>query len=128
VKRKLSLGSVHAAPNSEEGSFVSHQTKVVTFNLTSAEPRAWLVLTSDTTDSIVLEMGQRPHQQQSVESVWSASPALVPGHYRCRFYCGDERRVFYHGPAHAEGSVDCGMDAMVRVTAKDGSRIAQLAN
>jgi hypothetical protein len=107
---------------------MSHRTKVETFTLTCAEPRAWLVLTSDTRESIVLEMGRLQHQQQSTESVWSASPALLPAEYRCRFYCGDDRRVIYYGPARAEGSVDRGMDAVVRVAAQDGSRTPQLAH
>lgn len=100
---------------------MSHRTRVVTFHLSCDRPRAWLVLTSDTAPSTVVEMGRERHPQQSMERGWSASPALVPADYRCRFYSGDGRNVFYHGPAPTEGSVDCGMDAVLRVTARDGS-------
>jgi hypothetical protein len=107
---------------------MSHRATVVTFTLTCAEPRAWLILTSDTTESIVVEMGPKQPLQRCMEIVRSASPALVPAVYRCRFYCGDDRNVFYHGPAPTEGSVACGMDAMLRVTAPDGLRVPHLAN
>jgi hypothetical protein len=47
--------------------------------------------------------------------VWTASAELMPGEYRCRYYSGDDKNVSYHGPAHIDGGVDCGMDTLVSV-------------
>jgi len=88
---------------------MSPQSKVVTFNLTCPESRAWLVLDSDDRKPLVFEMRQqRP-------AVWSACADLTQGEYRCRYYCGDDRNITYYGPAKTEGSIDCGMDALMSV-------------
>jgi CheY-like chemotaxis protein len=47
--------------------------------------------------------------------VWAATARLIPGEHRCRFYSGDDRSVFYHGPASIDGSTEDGMDAVVSV-------------
>ena len=48
-------------------------------------------------------------------NVWSASVPLIPGEYRCRYYCGDEGTIFYYGPASIDGSIDRGMDAVISI-------------
>jgi hypothetical protein len=87
--------------------------KTVTFHLTSAQPRAWLVLKSDNQDARVVEMQSRE------PSDWFARMDLIPGEYRCRFYSGDNQSIHYFGPASIEGSTDCGMDSLVSVTAPE---------
>ncbi len=93
----------------------------VTFDLTSPHPRAWLVLTSDNREPYVIEMRQR-HRR-----IWSASADLMPGEYRCRYYCGDDQHISYHGPAHIAGSIGCGMDALYSVTIPEGKHDLQYA-
>ena len=88
---------------------MSQQSQLLTFSLTCPGPRAWLVLNSDDRKSRVVEM------QQRYPGLWSAIADLIPGEYRCRYYCGDDRQVTYYGPAHMAGAVDCGMDALVSV-------------
>ena len=88
---------------------MSEQSTIVTFRLTCPEPRAWLVLTSGTRKTRVVEM------RQQTPSIWSASADLAPGEYHCRYYCGDDRNVVYYGPANIEGSIEQGMDALVSV-------------
>ena len=88
---------------------MSQQTKSVAFSLTCPDPRAWLVLTSADRKPRVVEMRHRD------PSTWSACTHLSPGEYLCRYYSGDDRNVFYHSPAHIDGSIDCGMDALVSV-------------
>jgi hypothetical protein len=88
---------------------MSQQTKSVSFSLTCPDPRAWLVVTSVHRTPRVVEMQHRG------PSTWSACTNLVPGEYHCRYYSGDDRNVFYHSPAHIEGSTDDGMDALVSV-------------
>jgi hypothetical protein len=82
---------------------------IVTFDVTCPEPRAWLVLIAGNREAQVLEMRQR------CPSEWFASADLSPGEYRCRYYGGDDRHVHYYGPANLEGSINCGMDALVLV-------------
>lgn len=84
-------------------------SQILTFHLICPESRAWLVLNRDDLEPHVYEM----HEQN--RSVWSATADLIPGEYRCRYYCGDDRRVNYHGPAHIDGGIDCGMDTVVSV-------------
>ena len=88
---------------------MSQQSTIVTFRMTCPEPRAWLVLISDTQKPRVVEM------RQQNPSVWTACAELIPGEYRCRYYCGDDRNVIYCGPANIEGSIEHGMDALVSV-------------
>jgi hypothetical protein len=99
---------------------MTHQLQNVTFELTSPEPRAWLVLTSDNQEPRVVEMQQRDL------SMKFACPDLIPDDYRCRDYCGDDRNVTYHGPATTEGSIDGGMDALMSVKIPKAKRKPQV--
>jgi len=92
---------------------MSAQSKILTFNLTCPEPRAWLVLKGGNRDPQVVEM------QRGCTNVWRVNAELPPGEYECRYYSGDERNVIYFGPAHIEGGVDRGMDTMVSVKVSD---------
>jgi hypothetical protein len=92
---------------------MSQQSKLVTFDLTCPEPRAWLVLKGNNREARVIEMRQR-HPNS-----WSASVDLLPGAYRCRYYCGDEQRVFYFGPAGIAHGIDCGLDTLISVEAPE---------
>jgi hypothetical protein len=88
---------------------MSQQSQIVNFKLRCPEPRAWLVLASDNQEPRVVEMQPRDLSRKF------ACPDLIPDDYRCRYYCGDDRNVTYHGPATTEGSVACGMDALMSV-------------
>lgn len=99
---------------------MSQQAQSVTFHLICPESRAWLVLASDHRKSRVVEM----HQQGP--NVWAATADLIPGEYRCRYYCGDDRDVIYYGPANREGSVAAGMDALIFVEIPEEKRDPQL--
>ena len=94
---------------------MSDKSKTVAFTLTSSQPRAWLVLKGDHQQPRVVEM----HQGQS--GTWSASEDLIPDEYLCRFYCGDDLHVFYHGPTHTPGGVVSGMDTLISVGEPDNS-------
>ena len=84
-------------------------SETVTFRLASSEPRAWVVIKGDAEPLVVVEMSQeRPGH-------WSATPWLTGGEYHCRFYCGDDRRVVYCGPASIDGTAEVGMDGLVIV-------------
>ena len=101
---------------------MSQHSQIVTFRLTCPEPRAWLVLTSDNQEPRVVEMQQR---ELSIKAVYLD---LIPDDYRCRYYCGDDQNVIYHGPAPTEGSIDCGLDALMSVKfpqAKKKARVVQ---
>jgi hypothetical protein len=89
--------------------FMNQQSTLVNFRVTCTEPRAWLVVTRDRRKPRVVEM------QQPTPSIWTVSAELPPGEYHCRYYCGDNRHVNYFGAAHIEGSIACGMDALVTV-------------
>ena len=88
---------------------MTSRSQVLTFHLACPEPRAWLVIQCDDQEPQVVEMwsGYPNH--------WSASAWLAPGQYRCRYYCGDDHRVVYGGPARINGSFDEGMDGLVSV-------------
>jgi CheY-like chemotaxis protein len=88
---------------------MAQKSQRVTFELASSEPRAWVVVKSDDHEPLVIEM------QKLAPNQWSANVPLTPGEYRCRFYCGDERKVIYCGPASINGSTESGMDAMIVV-------------
>ncbi len=85
------------------------QSALTTFFLNCPEPRAWLVVSSETHDSRVVEMckGYPNH--------WSASLWLLPGEYRCRYYCGDDTHVDYLGPATLGRGQTDGLDAIVSI-------------
>jgi hypothetical protein len=85
------------------------RSQIVTFYLTCPEPRAWLVIHSDIDGPRVVEMwnGYPNH--------WSASAWLFPGKYHCRFYCGDDHNVIYHGPARMTGCCEETMEGLVSV-------------
>jgi hypothetical protein len=91
---------------------MNKMSKSVAFSMTCPEPRAWLVVTSGDRQPHVVEMRQQD------PSIWSACADLMPGEYHCRYYSGDDRNVMYYGPAHREGSIDCGMDALVSVKSR----------
>jgi hypothetical protein len=99
---------------------MSEPSTTVTFHLTCPEPRAWLVLKGENREPRVLEMQHRD------PSGLAARADLMPGEYRCRYYCGDDRSVIYHGPAHVEGSIESGMDALVSVGTKADTSAPQL--
>ena len=88
---------------------MSQQSRLVTFSMICPEPRAWLVVTSDHGNPRVVEM------RRLFPSNWSASVQLPPGEYRCRYYGGDDRNILYFGAAAIEGSINCGMDALLLV-------------
>ena len=88
---------------------MSQRAQIVTFNLTCSEQRAWLVIEGDNQGPRVLEMFK------GYTNRWTASEWLMPGKYRCRYYCGDDHNVVYHGPARSIGSVDEGMDGLVSI-------------
>ena len=94
---------------------MSDKSKIVAFSLTSSLPRAWLVLKGDHQQPRVVEM------QQGRPGIWSANEDLIPDEYLCRFYCGDDLHVFYHGPAHTAGGVVSGMDMLISVGTPDTS-------
>ena len=95
---------------------MSRQSQSVSFELTCPEARVWLVLKSDHGNCSVVPMCQR------CPSEWSATPALMPGEYLCRYYGGDDQRVIYYGAANIQGSIDRGMDALVSVSSQKVSR------
>ena len=88
---------------------MNQRSQLVTFHMTCPEPRAWLVMYSANRKAQVIEMwnGYTNH--------WSASTWLVPGKYRCRYYCGDDNYVVYSGPARLSGGLDDGLDGLVSV-------------
>jgi hypothetical protein len=85
------------------------QSKLITFHLVSPEPRAILVMRNEAGDPSVIVMKQRRPR------FWTARVELSEGTYHCRYYCGDEKSVTYHGPAHANGSSEDGLDAVVSI-------------
>jgi len=94
---------------------MSDKRKTAAFNLKSTQPRAWLVLKGGTQQPRVVEMNQaRP-------GIWSASEHLIPDEYLCRFYCGDDLHVFYHGPADTAGGIFSGLDMHISVVAPHNS-------
>jgi hypothetical protein len=104
----------------KQGQYLMNQhSKSVTFDLTCPQSRAWLVLTSDDREPHVVEMCQQNRM------LWSASADLSPGEYRCRYYAGDDQNVSYFGPASSEGSIECGMDALLSVKIPEESRDPQ---
>ena len=98
---------------------MSERLKNVAFSLTCPQERAWLVVTGGRIGPRVIEM------RQECPGILSACADLVPGQYHCRYYSGDERNVMYYGPAHTEGSIDCGMDALVSVNVPEKSEVPQ---
>jgi hypothetical protein len=94
---------------------MSDKSTSVAFSLTSSQPRAWLVLKGEHQKPRVVEM------QQGHPGIWSASEDLIPDEYRCRFYCGDDLHVFYHGPAATPGGVVSGLDMLISVAATNNS-------
>jgi CheY-like chemotaxis protein len=88
---------------------MSQRSQIIKFSFSSLSPRAWLVAKGGESESLVVEMRRRD------PNVFSASVGLNPGQYRCRYYCGDQRNVSYHGPASIDGSTDDGMDSVVSV-------------
>jgi len=88
---------------------MSERPQLLTFFLTSSRPRAWLVVGAGQEQSQVVEMSRTDSDQ------WSASLWLVPGEYRCRYYCGDGHQIVYHGPASLNGLAAEGMDGLVSV-------------
>ena len=99
---------------------MSQQSQIVTFKLTCPEPRAWLVLTSDDQEPRVVEMQQRDLNMKF------ACPGLIADDYHCRYYSGDDRNITYHGPATTEGSIECGMDALMSVKIPEAKRKPQV--
>jgi CheY-like chemotaxis protein len=89
--------------------FMRPQPQIIEFNLSCPSPRAWLVVKGGNREPLVIEM------LKTSPNVWSASTTLIPGEYRCRYYCGDEGNVAYYGPARIDGSTDDGMDAVVSI-------------
>ena len=88
---------------------MSQHSHIVAFHFSSPSPRAWLVVNGGETQSLVVEM------RREDPNLFSASVGLNPGRYSCRYYCGDQRNVSYHGPANIHGSADDGMDSVVSV-------------
>jgi CheY-like chemotaxis protein len=88
---------------------MNEQPEIVTFDLISYESRAWAVIKAEDAQAIVAEMSEGNSNH------WSATVFLKPGEYHCRFYCGDDRRVYYFGPANINGSTEDGMDALVSI-------------
>jgi len=85
------------------------QPQIIEFNLSCPSPRVWLVVKGGNHEPLIVEM------RQERLNVWSAGASLIPGEYRCRYYCGDERNVIYYGPARTNGSTDHGMDAVISI-------------
>ena len=102
---------------------MSHASTSVTFHLTCPEPRAWLVVKSDNPRVCVVQEMQRRQP-----GIWSTCMELTPGDYRCRHYCGDERRVIYHGPAHTDGGIVSGMDTLVSVRSPQEEQTARFTH
>jgi CheY-like chemotaxis protein len=86
-----------------------NSAQIVTFFLTSAEERAWVVIRGACEAPRVVEMwnGYANH--------WSATAWLRPGEYQCRYYCGDSTHAVYHGPAQMNGKAGKEMDGLVSV-------------
>lgn len=101
---------------------MSDRSQIVTFLLTSSQPRAWVVINSAKLESRVVEMWKR------YANHWSASTWLTPGDYHCRYYCGDDHQVSYHGPAQTTGSIDVGMDGLVSVVLPPGEMNSHSTN
>ena len=91
---------------------MSQNSQIVTFHVCCPEARAWVVATRDNLETHVVEM------QQGCPSDWSASVELMSGDHLCRYYAGDDRNVTYFRPANVEGSVDCGLDALISVNSR----------
>jgi CheY-like chemotaxis protein len=92
-------------------------SQIVTFFLNSPESRAWLVVNGDEQPCHVVEMWK------GYPNHWSASMWLAPGEYRCRYYCGGDNHVFYHGPAQVDGKKSEQMDGVVSVENPKRERI-----
>lgn len=88
---------------------MAQKSQDVRFELVSSEARAWVVVTSDNREPLVVEM------EKAAANNWSANVPLTPGEYRCRFYCGGEKSIVYFGPASISGSALSGMDAVILV-------------
>ena len=88
---------------------MSQQSQIIEFTFSSSSARALLVIKGGESEPLVFEMRRRH------PNLFSASVGLNPGQYRCRYYCGDERGLSYHGPASIDGSTDDGMDSVVSV-------------
>jgi len=97
---------------------MSQRSQNVKFQVMCPEAQAWLVLTSDHQEPVVVAM------QQTGASHWSASADLPPGEYRCRYYGGNQRRVIYYGAAHIEGSIEHGMDTLLSIAMGDETKAA----
>jgi hypothetical protein len=97
---------------------MSERSQITTFHLTSSQPRAWLVISRDDAKTQVIEMWK------GYSNRWSASAWLMCGEYRCRYYCGDEKHVVYHGPAHINSGTDEGMDGLesIKILGGDNER------
>jgi hypothetical protein len=93
---------------------MSDRSQIVTFFLTSSEPRAWVVINNAEHESRVIEMWK------GYPNHWSVSAWLIPGDYHCRYYCGDDHEVTYHGPARTTGSTNVGMEGLVSVALPRG--------
>ncbi len=88
---------------------MSQRLQLLTFFLTSSQPRAWLVVRDVQEQPQVLEMSR------TYSNHWSVSLWLKPGDYRCRYYCGDDQQIVYHGPAQLDGRFGQAMDGLVSV-------------
>ena len=98
---------------------MSQDSEIVTFHVRCAEPRAWVVATSDNLETHVVEM------HQGCPSDWFASVELMPGDHLCRYYAGDDRNVTYYRPASVGDSLDCGLDALISVKEPEKTALAQ---
>jgi hypothetical protein len=93
---------------------MSQHSQIVRFHVRCPERRAWVVATRDKLETHVVEM------HQGCPSDWFANVELMAGEHLCRYYAGDDRNVTYYRPASVEGSLDCGLDALVSVKGQSG--------
>jgi CheY-like chemotaxis protein len=86
-----------------------NSAQILNFSLTSSEARAWLVINGNREEPRVGEMwnGYACH--------WTTTAWLRPGGYRCRYHCGDDAHIVYHGPARLDGETGNEMDERVAI-------------
>ena len=113
------MGALIPGEANERSQPMSQDSQIVTFHVRCPEPRAWVVATRDGLETHVVEM------RHGCPSNWSASVELMQGEHLCRYYAGDDRNVTYFRAASVEGSLDCGLDALISVKGPESAVLPQ---
>ena len=113
------MGALIPGEANERSQPMSQNSQIVTFHVRCPELRAWVVATRDDLETHVVEM------HQGCPSDWFASVELMVGDHLCRYYAGDDRNVTYFRAASVEGSLDCGLDALISVKGPESAVLPQ---